>query len=177
MNNPWRITGTVALLILLSAPAYAELATIKHGDKWSSDQKESDHDFRCPSNQVLVGRKHSGDENADTNFLCATVFQKETLKTFNETKQNVGTWTYASCPEPKIMTGRGRSGDEEEPYWIYCSEVRDVWGHALVPTWTSDKEGKESDHEAVCGKNQVLAGMRLSGDENGQTFYYCAELY
>lgn len=175
MNNPWRLTGTATLLILLSAPAYAELATIKHGT-WSSEQKESEHDFKCPSNQVLVGREHRGDENKMSYYLCATVTQKETLQTFHEQKIMV-TDTGSTCPDSGVMTGRGRKGDENSPYWLYCAEVRDVWGKPLVPSHTSSLPVEEHKHTAVCGENEVIWGMSHYGDENGLTRYYCTQLY
>lgn len=176
MNTQRHLLTAAAFLFLLSNTAHAALATIQPDAKWSASQKESDHDYRCPSNKVLVGRKHVGDENKDTGYLCATVTQGSQLQTFNEEKLTVND-TGAACPFPKVMTGRGRKGDENSPYWLYCSEVRDSWEDPLIPTHTSTREGGESDHALPCFKNEVLWGMSHYDDENGLTRYYCSKLF
>jgi|GEM_PF-2388291 len=37
---------------------------------WTSEMKESSHTFECPGQQVLIGRRHKGDENSDTWYRC-----------------------------------------------------------------------------------------------------------
>ncbi|CAI1824573.1 Uncharacterised protein [Serratia marcescens] len=40
---------------------------------WSKEQKESRSSFTCPTNQVMIGRVHTSDENGDTRYLCGTL--------------------------------------------------------------------------------------------------------
>lgn len=43
-------------------------------DPWSDEMKESAHLFECPSNKVLIGRTHEGDENDPTRYRCGTLY-------------------------------------------------------------------------------------------------------
>ncbi len=45
---------------------------------WSSRMKESDHTFECPGQQVLIGRRHEGDENGDTWYRCGQLLGQPT---------------------------------------------------------------------------------------------------
>jgi len=40
---------------------------------WSAEVNEKSHDYTCPSNGLLVGRMHSGDENGRTRYACAAI--------------------------------------------------------------------------------------------------------
>jgi len=176
MNTQRHLLTAAAFLFLLSNTAHAALATVQADAQWSNSQKESDHDYRCPSNKVLVGRKHYKDENGATGYLCGTVTQGSQLQTFNEEKIMIP-FGGGTCPFPKVMTGRGRKGDENSDYWLYCAEVRDSWEEPLVPTHTSTREGRENAHDLPCFKNEVLWGMSRYGDENDLTRYYCSKLF
>lgn len=176
MNTQRHLLTAAAFLFLLSNTAHAALATVQADAQWSNSQKESDHDYRCPSNKVLVGRKHYKDENGSTWYLCGTVTQGSQLQTFNEEKLVIS-YGGGSCPFPKVVTGRGRTGDENSEYWLYCAEVRDSWGEPLVPTSTDTRQGLENAHDVRCPQNQVLGGMRRYGDEEDLTRYYCSKLF
>lgn len=166
------------LLLFLSGSAHAAVAIIEKDANWSADQKESDHEFKCPTDKVLVGRSHDGDENGTTKYLCATVKQNGPLKTFNEESITFEHDESGLCPSNKLLTGRGRKGDENSDYWIYCSEVRDVWGEdSLVRHLSEVLHEKESDHKLECSESGVLYAMHHSRDENGPTYYFCAKLF
>ncbi|MEH6354297.1 hypothetical protein [Pseudomonas sp. 3JA] len=47
------------------------LTVTPHG--WSDSMKEANSEFRCPTNQFLIGRWHQGDENGNTRYRCATL--------------------------------------------------------------------------------------------------------
>jgi len=40
---------------------------------WSTEITESESQFVCPNNQILNGRKHTGDENGKTSYHCLPV--------------------------------------------------------------------------------------------------------
>lgn len=41
---------------------------------WTADIRESNGTFlNCPGNQVMVGRRHSGDENGSTRYFCCNL--------------------------------------------------------------------------------------------------------
>lgn len=107
--------------------------------KWSTQIKESSgHEFQAPYNQVIVGRRHYGDENGYTQYATATVTvqrdsRNPTVTVVDKTcsdsiKESDGKWFNADSDY--IMTGRYHEGDENgETYYISgrleidCSEV------------------------------------------------------
>ena len=56
---------------------------LKWGD-WSEPIEESGKStdghtrFTCPDNQVMAGRRHEGDRNGNTRYLCATIVPSQT---------------------------------------------------------------------------------------------------
>lgn len=173
------------LTLLTASYARAEEPSIQSAAEflyypWASAGKESASDFRCPNHQVMVGRRHNGDEHGQTSYACGLPYQFGSLRTRNSK-------TYApqaepgfhfTCDKNTIMTGRKHQGDEKGPTTYTCAEVVDSWGHTMEVTPVQlHTPYKESSHEFECPKNQAIAGRNHDGDENGQTQYLCAQLW
>jgi len=138
---------------------------------WGTAFKESEGtEKQCSNNQVMTGRKHKGDEHADTQFACTSIEKVQTVasdwsakfrecgvrldakfddkksryKTCNELSKtndwNNTEYYYFSCPVDQVMIGRGH-------------------GYSEPDKWPEDDTGDDK------------------GDENGRTNYRCASLY
>ncbi|MCM2464460.1 hypothetical protein [Pseudomonas sp. CG7] len=144
--------------------------------------------IQCPTNTVMIGRQHAGDENGSTKHLCASLVQNgkpvEVTPPAGDSftgKIEVESANHRyECPHPTIMTGRGHYHDENGPTWYMCGIAK---GGAfdddeLEPAnrvWTGDI--KESGSDYTCPTGQVMTGRGHRGDENGWTIYQCATLY
>jgi hypothetical protein len=42
--------------------------------QWSPPQKEAGDAYECANNTVMIGRKHTGDENGNTSYLCGQLW-------------------------------------------------------------------------------------------------------
>lgn len=97
--------------------------------KWSAMQKESASDFRCESGHVIIGRKHAGDENGQTQYLTCSVNVKPKRvdkkpyecahidEQRKPCKESEGTWAeYTKTVDGTVvhypMIARAHSGDE-----------------------------------------------------------------
>ena len=154
----------------------------------SNNQEESDHRFTCgdegngTSGYVIVGRKHSGDENGDTNYRCGKVDQFGVLGPLVDSEQhsnNPEDGVYFICPENKMLTGRIHEGDENDPEHFTCSSLKDSWGNIMQvvpqPNWSENFD--EDSHDFTCDENTVMIGKYHKGDENGDTSYLCGTLW
>ena len=152
-------------------------AIIVQGTGWSSSQKESDSSYVCSSNQVMIGRRHSGDENGQTRYMCGNVLN-DGYK-FQVTSSTWSEWMKESdstkvCSTNKVMTGREHKGDENGNTRYRCSLVKH---NGLTISYTShpwSDDIKESNSQFTCPSNQVMIARYHYGDENGQTAYKCA---
>lgn len=173
------------LTLLIAGYAHAEEPSVQSATtiskyNWIQAGKESASDFMCQSNYMLIGRKHSGDENGQTSYRCGWAKQFEHLK-FRNPK------TYApqsergyhfTCDKNTIMIGRKHQGNENGNTTYTCAEVVDVWGHAMQVTPIKlHTPYTESNHEFECPTNQAIMGRNHDGDENGRTQYLCAQLW
>lgn len=83
---------------------------------WSAWQKESSSDFAAPSNQVIAGRRHNGDENGDTSYMTGQIYFNNRLCYIEPeadslritVKESAGLWARKDIP----MIRRWHSGDE-----------------------------------------------------------------
>ena len=174
MNSKWPAPAAAALLLLLCNSAVAELAIIDPNEISPPPLMEFDHDFKCKAGNVMVGRVRLDDE---VGYVCGSVTQSgEVLNTYNEVKV-VATSALTECQSPKIMTGRHRILGDTSGYWIYCAEVRDIWGLPLTPSHTSTQKFKDSNHGMQCAANEVFSGMKLYSDTSLETEYYCSKLF
>lgn len=96
---------------------------------WSSNIKESSGTaYTCPSAKVLVGRRHSGDENGYTIYQCAYLdFGGATYYTDSSTcswssGQKESSSNYV-CAYARVLTGRQHAGDENGTTWNYCCNL------------------------------------------------------
>jgi len=91
---------------------------------WSAWFKESNGTwFSCPSNQYMVGRQHSGDENGNSRYYCCNLTQGglqipvagATCDWSSSVKESSSSF---ECPS--VMVGRRHSGDENGSTWYRC---------------------------------------------------------
>lgn len=156
---------------------------------WSDSFKESSgNDFQAGTNRVLVGRKHSGDENGRTQYATAIVkiggiqaIVTDTLVS-EEFKESTAKWFVSD--DERFLIGRYHKGDEngKTKYTtgkliVYIGDDPAPKGTIIIP----DKRNREifsseSDSSFLCPSNTVLTGRSHLGDENGRTSYEYASL-
>lgn len=130
----------------------------------------------------MIGRKHDGDENGDTQHKCASVKQNDKVLTVGQRSthdiSDESSEYKFECPDNKAMVGRGHQGDENGSTKYYCAQVMDAWNDPLQVgnrAWTDAI--KESDSSYTCPSGKVMTGRGHKDDENGDTWYQCATLY
>ncbi len=187
-----------ALALFCTAHAYAQddqraikpraQATVINDASLSTDQTESDHDFTCgaentgTSGYVIVGRKHVGDENKPTNYLCAKVKQfvildppTDEVSEYVEPEEGVR----FICPDNKVLTGRQHVGDENDRELLRCATLKDDWDNDMQvihnDNWSAPVS--EHNHNYTCPANTVMVGKYHKGDEEGSTEYLCGQLW
>ncbi|MFF1342062.1 hypothetical protein ACFVYT_29935 [Streptomyces sp. NPDC058290] len=96
-----------------------EYRTTVSPGSWSEAQKESDSEYVAPTDCVLTGRMHMGDENGITKYQSA-----EVTVHVNGTEHRLfftgGEWGDAvresdhdvRAPEGQVLVGRSHDGDE-----------------------------------------------------------------
>ena len=147
--------------------------------QWSAGIKESDGTaYSCPANEVMVGRKHSGDENGTTNYYCCSAGNPLASVTScwwsSSFKESNG--TAFVCPFNQFVAGRKHSGDENgSTQYQCCSLTRSGVQVPIAPGTCGWSPGmKESSSNYQCSPaGKVMAGRQHVGDENGNTYYYC----
>lgn len=159
--------------------------------KWDTSLKESSGSgYDAPSNRVIVGRKHSGDENGQTQYATALVKLngKPTIledgKSSASIKESSGIWF--KTDSRRVMTGRHHSGDENGQTYYNSATIVLVLsastdpapaGTIIVPNVRTQSAGiKESDSSFLCPAGTVLTGRYHWGDENGTTQYEYSSL-
>lgn len=147
--------------------------------------KESNSTFVCPANMVMIGRKHSGDENGSTTYKSAPLMvDPNTGLSAAIQIANPSGWIDAGkqssldyqAPAGWVITGRKHDGDENGHTFFQISQV--LIGNALSRTVDQVTSGsiKESsgtwyDTPALDTMKGVITGMSHSGDENGSSKY------
>ncbi len=146
--------------------------------------KEKNSYFLCPSNTVLTGRCHSGDENGKT------WYEYSTLAAFDENNSVVqgniivddiqwSPWFKESsgngydAVENRVLVGRQHTGDENGMTRYQTGIVKFNGKKAKVTHYPeADLVVRESGGLEVLPKdNLVMIGIKHSGDENGLTTY------
>lgn len=146
---------------------------------WSNNYKESSHEYVCASDQVMIGRVHSGDENGATKYRCATIAWGrspgiEAAKISSNTiRESSSSYT---CPDNTVMVGRHHIGDENGNTWYQCADLTINNDLAKVTERFWSDWIKESRSSYACPFNQIMVGREHSGDENGKTRYQCARV-
>lgn len=158
--------------------------------RWSSELKESSGSgFQAPSNRVIVGRWHKGDENGRTKYATAVVkadgviAQATNEITSASFKESSGTWFITDSR--RVIVGRVHKGDENgKTFYISAELIIDSSikepapeGTMIVPYFRNTSETfKESNSDFICPPNMVMTGRSHTGDENGPTIYQYASL-
>ncbi|MEU7004413.1 hypothetical protein [Nonomuraea sp. NPDC046570] len=167
--------SAAALAVVSPAPAASAAAvTIRVVPAYSETQKESASWFVCPTNQVLTGRSHHGDENADTTYTCSWIFVND-----EQVQVSIGDWSLRykesnssySSPPNQALVGRQHIFDENGWTWYRSASLswRGQTVRVIDPVWTGNL--KESNHNYQTDTQRVLIGRAHSGDENGNTRY------
>ena len=149
----------------------------------TASQKESNSYFLCPSNCVMTGRKHDGDENGDTIYEYASLkaIDAEGNKVEGVISVKNIVWIYNivesyglayDAPCDKVIVGRSHKGDENGETGYAIGEVffngfpTTIIGYEIsAPLHESDGVWFNSD------KDHVVTGRHHYGDENGTTYY------
>lgn len=197
-----RIEILSLMFLATAAQAQSPSGGVVAPQLWSSWMQESGKSwggvsrFQCPGSQAMVGREHQGDENGHTRYRCATV-------AFNGTKVDIGParwsdWLQESgknsggtseyvCPRHTLMVGREHEGDENGNTRYLCAPASfkaDPWAEAAPIALREEfwrgpftESGRNSGGTSSysCPAGQVMVGRRHRSDENGETWYYCAD--
>ncbi|QXI35050.1 hypothetical protein [Pseudomonas promysalinigenes] len=86
--------------------------------------------FTCPINTVMTGRQHTGDENGNTRYQCASLVDANNGRIvlveptqwspeFEESSK-----IYETCPTNQIMIGRAHKNDEKGETRYLCATLR-----------------------------------------------------
>lgn len=154
----------------------------------TSGMKESGSYFLCPSNTVMTGRYHKGDENGQTQYEYATLkavdvngnlvsgtITVEDVKWDSSIKESSGNGYDA--PANRVIVGRQHKGDENEQTQ-YATAIIKIDGKTttLEEGINSPSIKESSGIWFKTDENRVMTGRHHSGDENGQTYYTSAKV-
>lgn len=147
--------------------------------------KESNSEFTCPDNMVMIGRMHQGDENGSTYYQSAPlIVDPSTGQTGLAKIADQSGWQDGgkqsdlnyNAPEGYVITGRKHDGDENGRTYFKISRV--YIGNSYSNTVDSVTSGpiKESSGiwyytPALGTMKGAITGMSHSGDENGNSTY------
>ncbi|RJQ88275.1 hypothetical protein [Amycolatopsis panacis] len=172
------ILSTGSAAVAVAAPSTtAEIIII---DGYTQTVKESSGTaVLCPTNQVLLGRSHSGDENGSTTYYCGLI-----LIDGQQVRVGAPTWSasqresnsFFAAPGDHVLVGRQHSGDENGST-RYATATMSAWGRTVELTsyrWSPSQ--KESSSYSKAGDYEVMVGRQHTGDENGQTQYQYARI-
>ncbi|WP_156325745.1 hypothetical protein [Nonomuraea sp. SBT364] len=168
------LTALVAVAVAAPAPASAAAVTIKVERAHAEMVREWIDPFTCPTNTVLTGRSHYGDENAPTTYYCSFI-----LIDGEQAQVYLGDWTARqkesradfSAPDHHAVAGRWHEGDENGYTRYRTASVH--WRGRQVLLAAGDISGahRESSHTWHADENKVMTGRLHRGDENGSTYY------
>lgn len=151
--------------------------------EWSEGQAEDGSDYTCPSHSFVVGRKHYGDKDGMTQYLCATASGASAYRLKDQEEFTVNErGDQFTCPKHKIMTGRKYEWIDTGPVYKYLSTYRcatlthdnDKIVNQIRGSWT--KQVEETNSTTVCEPNEVMVGRWHTGDDKGHTRIRCARL-
>lgn len=150
--------------------------------------KESGSYFLCPSNTVMTGRYHKGDENGQTQYEYATLkavdvngnlvsgaITVEDIRWDSYIKESSGNGY--SAPANRVIVGRQHKGDENGQT-RYATAVIKIDGKTttLEEGLNSYSIKESSGIWSKADEYRVMTGRHHSGDENGQTYYTYAKV-
>ncbi len=165
---------------------------ITQNHKWSDWIQESGKngngysEFNCPSDTVITGREHKGDENGDTRYRYSEIYIRTytseiKLQTIDFVqsdliKESSGVWP--TVPVNKVMVGRKHWGDENGNteytfrYIFYETDDSIITHNHEWSDWIQES-GKNGNGVSLfeCPIDTVMTGRQHKGDENGDTRY------
>lgn len=119
---------------------------------WAHKIKEgTDAEFNCPAKTAIVGRKHIGNERADTHYKCATLGSSVVFAS--------SAWSKA-FPE----CGYRIKGDDSDDFTT-CTDAINY-----------DKKNQDYIY-FTCNTDEVMTGRYHDGDENALSKIRCAKIY
>ncbi|GAA3000432.1 hypothetical protein [Streptosporangium longisporum] len=168
------LTALAAMGVAAPAPASAAAVRVEVVGAHAGTVREWIDPFTCPTNTVLTGRAHYGDENAPTTYYCSFI-----LIDGEQAQVHIGEWTSRkkenssdySAPDHHAVVGRWHEGDENG-YTRY-RHATVFWRGRQVLLADGDVTAgyRESNHTWQAGENKVMTGRLHRGDENGTTNY------
>ncbi|MFF2780566.1 hypothetical protein ACFVU3_37395 [Streptomyces sp. NPDC058052] len=164
------------LITATATEAYAAEVLIIDG--YTQTVRESDGTpVLCPTDQVLLGRSHSGDENGSTTYYCGIILidgqvARVSAPAWSASQRESN--SYFSAPANQVLVGRQHTGDENGTT-RYATASLSAGGQAVELKdfrWTPGQ--RESNSYSKAGERELMVGRQHSGDENGQTSYQYA---
>ncbi|QTZ93489.1 hypothetical protein [Streptomyces auratus] len=133
----------------------------------------------CPTNQVLLGRAHSGDENGNTTYYCGIILIDGRL-----VHVSAPTWSasqresnsFFSAPANHPLVGRQHTGDENGQTRYASASLTLDGGPVTLSSYYWTPSQRESSSYSKAGPGEVMTGRQHIGDENGQTSYQYARV-
>ncbi|MEV7806043.1 hypothetical protein AB0O28_24160 [Microbispora sp. NPDC088329] len=163
-----------AVTTVAPAPASAAAVKIEIVPAHTETVIEWLNPITCPTNMVLTGRSHHGDEMQDTTYTCSFI-----LINGEQARVYIGDWGTRqkeskadySAPDHQAVVGRWHEGDENG-YTRYRSATI-FWQGRQVLLANGDSTGYfyENKHNWQAQGNTVMTGRKHTGDENGKTWY------
>jgi hypothetical protein len=155
----------------------------------SQSLKEKNSSFLCPTNTVMTGRYHGGDENGQTQYEYATLkaidgsgnpvagtITVEDVRWENSFKESSGGGYDALTG--RVIVGRQHSGDENGQTKYATAIVKFNAQSTIIGNGINSSNIKESSGTWFrTDQNRVITGRHHSGDENGQTYYGSATIF
>lgn len=182
------VSAELVIDTAIKEPAPKGTMIIPYKRTMSASFKESNSDFECPTNCLITGRNHTGDENGQTSYQYASLMAVNSkgemlmgditiddIRWETVSKESSGIGFDAAVN--RVIVGRKHFGDENEPS-MYATGVVKFNGY---PTYISDYIVSEIQKESSCkfesGENQVITSRNHYGDENGYTYFGLGIIY
>ncbi|MFC7330285.1 hypothetical protein [Marinactinospora rubrisoli] len=173
-------TGLLSAGLATATATEASAAEIIIIDGYTQTVRESDGvPVVCPTNQVLLGRSHSGDENGSTTYYCGLILidgQVVQVSAPSWSGSQRESNSFFAAPANQVLVGRQHSGDENGQT-RYATASMSAGGRPVELTsyrWSPGQ--RESNSYSKAGAYEVMVGRQHSGDENGETRYQYARI-
>ncbi|HEY9257672.1 hypothetical protein [Chitinophaga sp.] len=183
MSNQNQTEATVAPAL----DATSTILVVVASKSTSQSFKESDHSFTCPTNTIMTGRYHSGDENGQTMYEYAT------LKAVDSSGNTVpGTFTVGNsgwsagqkesssdfgAPVNQVITAREHKGDENGQTWYKTGQIYFNNRLCYIEAEPDDLSITVKESAGSWAKKDIpMIRRRHSGDENANTTYYFGKM-
>lgn len=162
-------------LMLLSAAFNVSSAPVQADIGLSYWHRECMHFY-----EIVVGRKHQGDEQDPADVLCAPLTYKGETPDFydREYPELTESGHEFVSPQTQFITGIELRGDENDPMRYTTTKIRskdgDILAYRPVGSWV---KVDEHAHEFRCPQGQALIARSHFGDEKKPTYYACGKIW